>query len=199
MERYEGFEAKKMESKKEQLPAGGYIARIISAKEYLQKVNQSTVKKLEILFDITQGEYTGIFRRKYEAQSSYNNNKWTGAYRINVPDKTSQYFNTQNRIFGNLIYSVEKSNGDYKWDWNEAGLAGKFIGVLFGEREYSFNGYEGVMTECYAVTDTDSILNGNFTIRPCRKLQQTAEIPKPPVENDAFSTSWVPTDDDLPF
>ena len=91
-----------------------------------------------------------------------------------------------------MIACLEESNPGYAWDWDETKLKGKYIGLLFGNEEYSYNGYEGWKAKARLIVSTEDIKSGNFT------------IPKDkPLKNNEVVSSIVPTpaeaDDDLPF
>lgn len=175
------------------LPAGGYVAKIAGAR--IENYTWGSV--LVIAFDICEGEYTNFFKDRFE-NDSRDDKKWKGIYRITIPDEKSQYFSSQQRSFNNLIYSLETSNGNYVFDWNEKNLKGLLIGVLFRNKEWEFNGNTGWTTECCSVVSVDDIHEENFTIPKDKPLNKTQGL------QNSQTTNTTPTmadiaDEDLPF
>lgn len=117
----------------ETLSAGGHQVRIRGAE---CKQSRTGRDMLVIYFEISEGsEYDGIMMRQYERQKGFSGNaaKWPNMgtmYQL-VTDNTG---NTNPRFKG-LIAAIEKSNDGYRWDWNELGLKGKTLGIVFGEEE----------------------------------------------------------------
>lgn len=158
MKQFSGFEAKKSAGARELLPAGGYVAKILNAEE----VSYDWGNVLLISFDILEGQYKDFFATDYHNQDR-EDKKWRGTFRLNVPkDDGSEKDGWTKRTFGNSIWSVEASNPGYHWDWNEATLKGKIVGVLFRNREWEMNGNTGWTTECCALTSVDDIRQGKF-------------------------------------
>ena len=60
--------------------------------------------------------------------------------------------------------SVEKSNPGYLFDWNEASLAGKQIGVLYRNEEWEYNGKSGWAVRPFRAISTDSVRDGDYTL-----------------------------------
>lgn len=117
----------------ETLSAGGHQVRIRGAE---CKQSKSGRDMIVLYFEIAEGsEYDGIMMRQYERQKGFGNAqaKWPNMgtmYQL-VTDQTG----STNPRFKGLIAAIERSNSGYKWDWNEAGLKGKVLGVVFGEEE----------------------------------------------------------------
>lgn len=144
---------------REIIPAGGYVA----------KVNAAVVEttdygdRLIIYFDVIEGDYRGFFQKDYEAQQGREDKKWRGVYRMYLPrEDGSEKDEWSKRTLGNVIWSFETSNQGYHWDWNEAGLKDKLIGVLFRNKEWEYNGQTGWTTECCSVTDIESIRSNKY-------------------------------------
>lgn len=110
------------------LPAGKYICVIKGANDVTASSGR---KQLVILFDIAEGEYKGFYDAKYKSDClSYGQNaKWGGVFR-------QGYEGRQLPFFKGLTTSIEESNPGYKWDWNEKGLKGKKIGLVFGREQF---------------------------------------------------------------
>lgn len=158
MKQFSGFESKKSAGAREFLPAGGYVAKILNAEE----VSYDWGNVLLISFDILEGQYKDFFATDYRNQDR-EDKKWRGTYRLSEPkDDGSEKDGWTKLTFGNSIWSVEASNPGYHWDWNEATLKGKIVGVLFRNREWEMNGNTGWTTECCALTSVDDIRQGKF-------------------------------------
>ena len=187
MKPFNGFEAKKSGAR-EKLPAGGYIAKILNA----EVVDYDRSSVLLISFDIAEGERKDFFRTDYKNQDS-EDKKWRGTYRLYIPlDDGSEKDGWTKRTFGNAIWAIEDSNLGYHWDWDEATLKGKLVGVLYRNKEWKMNGNTGWTTECCALTSVDDIRQGNF------------KMPKDkPLKEKSSSSAFTPVDeengDDLPF
>lgn len=182
-------EIKRSVSGNDPLPVGGYVAKIMNAevKEY------TWGDVLVVSFDIAEGEYKDFFANQYKANTN-EDKKWKGNFRINVPQEGNQWFDSQKRTFGNAIACIEESNNGYHWDWDEAKLKGKLVGVLYRNYEYDIDGRQGWSTECGTFVSVDDIRNGNFRQMKDRHLKN-----KPVETKPAVSDFEEITDDDLPF
>ena len=189
MKAFNGLEIKKSVNTSEPLPAGGYVAKILNAK--VDEYGWGEV--LVISFDIAEGEYKDFFRKQYN-ENTREDKKWKGNFRLTVPQEGNQYFEGQKRTFGNAIWAIEESNPGYHWDWVEAALKGKMVGVLFRNFEWEMNGNSGWSTECCTFVSVEDIRNGNF------KQPKDKPLRNKPVNNAPANISG-PVDDsvDLPF
>lgn len=189
MKKFNGFEAKKSAGR-EQLPAGGYVAKIMAAEE----VHYDWGDVLLISFDIAEGQYQGFFASDYKSQDK-EDKKWRGTYRARIPaDDGSEKDEWTKRSFGNTIWAVEDSNNGYHWDWNESSLKGKTVGVLYRNKEWEMNGNTGWTTECCAFASASDVRDGKFKMpkdKPLKKSDSTAA--------SAFSTFSASDDEELPF
>lgn len=157
----------------ENLPAGGYICEIKKAAE---KPNRNGGSHIEVLFDIKDGEHAGWFEKDYRAQNR-EDKFWRGIYNQNVPNENGSSYEMQLKFLKSFVNAVEESNPGYHWDWNEAGLKGKKIGVIFGEREkLSGKGRVYTVTNAAKVVSVKDIENGNFEI-PEKKLLPASQKP----------------------
>lgn len=174
----------------ENLPAGGYVCRIEKCTEKPNKSGSGT--HLEILFDVSEGDYRGWFAQDWKAQTR-EDKFWRGIIRQNIPDETSPKFDTQCQFFKRFTNAIEASNDGYHWDWNEAGLKGKLIGVVFGEVEReSQRGTRYIVTQADSMTDVEAIRAGKYKV-PARRALPAAAVPTP-------TPGFVEVDDgELPF
>lgn len=171
------------------LPVGGYVAKIMNAevKEY------TWGEVLVVSFDIAEGEYKDFFANQYKANTN-EDKKWKGNFRITVPQEGNQFFESEKKRFGNAIACIEESNNGYHWDWDEAKLKGKLVGVLFRNFEWEIDGNTGWSTECGAFVSVDDIRNGNFRQMKDRPLKNKPVEVKPTVADfEEIDTG------DLPF
>ena len=194
MKPYNGAKAERISN--ETLPAGGYIACMLDGR--IEEVNYGDHKgaKLKIDFDIVDGPYAGFFDRQFML-STYDDKKWKGVIRLDVPDEGDKFFESAKRRFNNFIYAVEASNKDkgYTWNWDESQLKGKLIGVIFGNKEWEFNGKTGWASVCAALCSVQDIREGNYKVPADKPLKRAS--------NSTVGGSGeyvpVPGDEDLPF
>ena len=183
-------EIKRNASSSEPLPAGGYVAKIMNAevKEY------SWGEVLVISFDIAEGEYKDFFATQYR-ENTNEDKKWKGNFRLTVPQEGNQYFERQKKTFGNCLACIEESNSGYHWNWNEAELKGKMVGVLFRNKEWEMDGNTGWTTECCTFTTVDDVRNGKF------KMPKDKPLKNKPLEIKPVPADFkeIDTDVDLPF
>ena len=179
------------------LPVGGYVVKILNAN--VCEYDWGSVLILQ--FDIDEGDYAGFFREKYNNRFN-EDDTWKGTARITIPDESSKYYK-QNKIkFSNTLYAIEQSNPGYHWDWSEAGLKNKLVGVLFGNNEWEYNGKTGWSVKPRSFVSIDDIRSNNFTVPKDLPLKNKTT-------DNTFSTSATATDnnvkvsfeddDDLPF
>lgn len=190
MNKIEGLEIKRIEPASDPLPAGGYVAKIIDAEE--KEYSWGSV--LVISFDITEGEYKDFFKQNYKSNTR-EDKKWKGVYRLTVPQKSNQWYDSQKRTFGNAIACIEESNNGYHWNWDEKSLKGKAVGVLFRNFEYDVNGNTGWSTECCSLDSVEDIQNGNFKMPKDKPLKKKAA---PAVVAPVINFEEI-DDEDLPF
>lgn len=171
---------------RENLPAGGYVAIIKNAAVETTEWGD----KLLISFDIVEGTYKDFFANDYKSNMN-EDKKWRGRRRLNVPkDDGSEKDEWAKSAFGKATWAIEESNPGYTWDWNEAGLKGKYVGVLFREKEWEYNNQTGWTTECSGFTAADEIRNNKF------KMPKPKALPDKP--ETAF-TSFPADDSEIPF
>ena len=173
----------------ETLPAGAYVCEI---KQAVEKPNKVAGTHLEISFEVIEGEYKGFFERDYRGQER-EDKFWRGIIRQNCPDENSPKYEAQSRFFRGFTDRVEASNPGYHWDWNEAGLKGKKIGVVFGEREkQSQKGTIYTVTDAAEIISVDDARKGKFNM-PAKKTLPAANT------FGGFSPVTSISSDDLPF
>ena len=181
-----------------QLPAGGYVCKIIGAKTV---VNRSGREMLEVGVDIYNGEYTGFYMDKFRGQT--NKEKWPNAatIRINLPDKgkdtPEDYVKKAGRV-KKFIQDVEESSTPYVFKWDESTLKGKFVGCLFGREEFETqDGKKAWSTKLFYTTTVANIQTGSFKVPADRPLREEVSYSAPADMAQDFQE--IATDEDLPF
>lgn len=111
----------------EQLPPGVYKVGIVNA---FAGTTQAGKEKLVLALEVTEGDYQGIFSRKFRARKQYNEQaQWPCLFhQVTEGDSVGRY--------KGLIMAVEASNPGYTWDFDETTLKGKEVGCVFREEEY---------------------------------------------------------------
>ena len=187
---YNGFKPERTTTR-ETLPAGGYVAKIMDA----TVINYDWGDVLKVDFDIAEGEYKGFFATDYRNNTN-DDKKWRGTYRINIPNESNQYFDSQRKSFNNFIACLEETNNGFHWAWDETALKGKGIGVLFRNFEWKMDdGRSGWSTECCTFVSVEDVRTGNFK-QPKDKPIRNKTTNNAPASN---FTVLDGTDSDLPF
>ena len=187
---YNGFKPERTTAR-ETLPAGGYVAKIMDA----TVISYDWGDVLKVDFDVAEGEYKGFFATDYRNNTN-DDKKWRGTYRINIPNESNQYFDSQRKSFNNFIACLEETNSGFHFDWDESKLKNKGIGVLFRNKEWEYNGSTGWTTECCAVTTAKDVREGNFKMPKDKPLKAKAASAG---TYSASAFAPVEDDSDLPF
>ena len=139
------------------LPPGGYICKITKVEDKPER------EYLEICYDIAEGE----FRDYYQTlRDKVNPNYWGGKDLRSYKEKALPYFKA-------FVTAVERSNPGYVFDYNEHGLAGKYVGIVLGEEEYiNTNGEIKTRLRVDCFRSVDEIRNGNFKVPAPKRLTQ---------------------------
>lgn len=189
MEKIQGYdEAQAITGEYERVEAGGYICEIIGAKE---ETSQSGKKMLVLAIDIADGEHKGYFQKRWEESKKINNdpNKKV-KYPSNATYRQMLEGDKAAGFLKGIMTSLEESNNNFKWDWDEKKLKGLKCGAIFGEEEYQkYDGKIGTTTKIRWIRSVQAIEDGKFEIPEKKKLV---------TQNSIFDTT-VSDDDDLPF
>lgn len=186
MKAYNGFKAESSSSR-EQLPIGGYVCKIIGAKE----VSYDWGSVLEIGFDVAEGDYRGFFDADYKANQN-EDKKWRGVFRLRIPnDDGTEQDGWTKRSFNNAIWAIEESNEGYHWDWNEKSLKDKLIGLIFRNEEWEYNGFTGWTSRAAGADSVARIREGKF--------KQLKDKPLKNAPKATMAAKPSDDDDDLPF
>lgn len=194
MRAYKGFESK-VAADFEQLPTGGYVCTIMAAEEVQNREGGS---RLELSVDIAEGENKGYFANLYKSDNR-EDKKWRGKFVLFLPrdDGTEKDGWAKNR-FNNMIGCIEEGNPGYHWDWNERGLKGKKIALVFRREEYRKNdGSTGWTVKPFKVITLDKCRAGEFGKYEDKPLANAA----PAANSFGYTPTFAELDDDgdLPF
>lgn len=179
-------------TEREVLKPGGYICKILNV-----ELEETPYGEMLILnFDIAEGDSKGFYKRRYD--NRFNEDEgWKGNYRIFVPndDGTEKDQWTAARFKG-IMQDIEDSNPGFHWDWDERKLIGKYIGILFNEKEWEMNGKTGFFTNPKYTTTVEKIRSGDFKV-PATEYLDKPKTPTP--DSDGFMNITSDTEEELPF
>ena len=145
---------------RQKLPLGAYVCKV---KRSAVQANEFG-EQLCIVFDIVEGEFSGFFNDDFKNNNS-ENKKWKGVLRMFIPkDDGSEKDEWTKRSFKGMVTAFEKSNPGYKWNWDEASLTGKLIGILFRNEEWEYDGKTGWTVRPFRAISVDSVRSGDFTL-----------------------------------
>ena len=161
--------------------AGAYICRIVNVFDVPMDPRIGKGDYLKIEYDFHEGEFKDYYTEAYKKF-----NKWWGSFIKSYKEKALG-------MFKHFTDCVEKSNVGYRWDFNEAGLKGKLIGIVLGEEEYITNQGE-VRTRTYVsdIKTVKQIDDGDFRVPPLKTLAPTAPVQPAyaPIAEDDSDLPW---------
>lgn len=159
----------------QKLSPGGYICGIREVVDVPEK------EHLKIEYDIIEGDNKGYFTKQFK-EDTRKDKKWPNAgtfYR--------SYKESSQSTFKGFITSIEKSNPDFKWNWDESKLKNKKVGLVIGEEEYlNQKGQVRIANKVRNVRSVDAIKEGNFQIPEIVKLENTKVLPQQETFIDPF-------------
>lgn len=169
------------------LPAGIYLIQFTGV------LNVPEKEYLETTCDIAQGDYKGYFKNLV-ASGLKDRSRFIRSYKQSALS-----------FFKGFITAIEKSNDNFKWDWDENKIIGKKAVGVFAEEEYiDQEGNIKVRTKLHEVRSIPAFKEGKVKIPELKKVTEEelnqwrlehefASDPVPGIENDL-----VP-DEELPF
>ena len=174
MRPFNNYDTTQTISARAQLPVGAYICQIFKAEEKVYSSSKGEWHKLEVSFDISEGEHKDFYANDYRSQSG-EDKKWKGVLRMNIPtDDGSEADGWTKRSFKTNILAIEESNNGYHWDWNEAQLKGKTVGIVFRSEEWEYNGKRGWRTAPFKMVPAADVKSGNIKIPDPKPLNGKA-------------------------
>ncbi|MCM1545147.1 MAG: hypothetical protein NC110_07610 [Ruminococcus sp.] len=196
MKPFNNYAETKAYTEREKIPAGGYICVIKAAEEKEYNTANGTFRNLLISFDVTEGDFKNYYANDYRSQQG-EDKRWKGVVRLSVAtDDGSERDEWTKSRFKGAMEAIEESNPGYHWDWDEAKLKGKKIGVLLQNREWEFNGNTGWTAQPHLIVSVDKIREGKFKIPKDKPLQGSASTQAQTKPKQDFEEI---DDDDLPF
>lgn len=145
-------------------------------------VKQAVIKSTDwgdqlcILFDIVEGEYAGYYQEDFNRQQPKpgEEKKWRGVIRLFLPrnDGSEKDEWTKSTLKG-MATAFEKSNPGYQWNWDERSLANKYIGILYRNEEWEFNGSTGWSKRPFRCISIDSVREGDFRVPKDKPLNKS--------------------------
>ena len=167
---YSGFEAKKTGGFVELPPVGCYEAEIKAVRFVQADGNTQNRDVIELMIDITEGEYKGRYMEVYNDQKERFGDtiKYKGVFRLTPPVDGDEDWRKRN--FEGNLWCVEQSNPGYSWDWDENKLKGKKVGINVRKRLYTFNGQDRETTEICKFETIQDVKDGRC--KPMRERNQ---------------------------
>lgn len=174
------------------VPDGGYVVAVKNISDVAEK------EYLRIEYDICKGEYKNFYQQEYD-KDTRENKRWGGTL-------IRSYKQTALPMFKGFITSVEKSNKNFEWGWDEKALKNKMFGVVIGTEEYiNNNGKLRSRPYVASVHSVEKIESGDFTVPEIKKVEHTqtttannTEFVNPFADDNAMtvSTESNPFEDD---
>jgi hypothetical protein len=70
-----------------------------------------------------------------------------------------------------MVTSFEKSNPGYQWNWDEASIVGKTVGILFRNEEWEVENRTGWAVRPFKAISVDSVRSNDFTLPKDKPLK----------------------------
>jgi len=128
-------------------PVGAYVAEIKNVRVVeADKEKGQKYDTLEMMVEITEGEYAGRYTEVYNDQKErFGKASYRGTFRLYCPNNDSEEW--VDRKFANNIWCVQESNPGYEWDRHEEKLKGKKVGISVRRKLYTYNNEDRETTE----------------------------------------------------
>ena len=202
-----------MENFNKRLVDGYYEGIVTNA--IVQKVkSKKDDKEYEILtleLDINSGDFKDYFKSKYDSDKR-ETKKWgiTKDLFLESEHNTKEQNEKNARRLKEFVTSVEKSNANFTFDWDEKKLVGKKVGLAFGLREFrgSENNKIMVIPELRFFRSIDTIKDIDYSDIDNKLSIRTLEgkyvsykdyYSKSNTSSDESSYITITEDDDIPF
>lgn len=144
------IELKKGNNAIEMPPVGHYIAEIRQAR-IAEANDKQRYDKLEMMLEITEGEYKGRFGEIFNDQTEkgYDNARWKGIFRLTLPTEGQENNDSIEQWVSKQLFCVFDSNAapggskEYRWDGDPKVLVGKKVGITMRKRLYNYTNRNG--------------------------------------------------------
>ncbi len=187
MEKPQGYDEAQSFGEFETLPAGGYKCII---KKVACEKTQAGKEYLKLAIDILEGEFKDFFQKKFDNDTrAPGERKWGGVWTV-----FTEGYNpgTTNPKFKGLITSVEASNPNFKFNFDEQTLVNKKVGLVF--REEDFLGTDGQVH-----TAVKPFFAVSFDKAEEAKIPNKKELSDNQYDQAFDATASAADNDDLPF
>lgn len=174
-------EAARSNNTYEDLPAGGYICKIVEP--ILNDDPKAKKANIELHVDIAEGNYAGYFQRLEDRAGFWGLRGWMSFKESQIPNFQRTCAALCNSNPGLVFNPFAKGGVDIDI------LTGKLIGVVVGKEEYRSN--SGDIREKNVVsyfTEVDKIKNKKFKVPALKKL-----------ETESIDLPQSVTDEEIPF
>lgn len=201
MKKIENFETAQKAARYEggqRLEPGAYEAKILDVK-YINGENGNS-DRIELAFDITEGDFIDHFRKLYES-STDENKKWKGKTTLYVPkgDGTEKDGWTA-KTLARWTNAFEDSNEGYSWDWDESKWKGLKVGLIFGAVGNVIDGKEVTYTECRFPASIQKVKDGTCKIPDFKaKNGYTGNQTTASTDSNGFLTVSDSEEEEIPF
>ena len=161
------------------LPLGAYVCRV--KKALVQSTDYGD--RLCILFDIAEGDFEGHFTEEFKANQNPGK-KYKGVLRQWLPrNDGSEKDEWTKSSFKGMVTAFEESNPGYVWNWEEASLAGKLVGIVFRNEEWEYNGKHGWAVRPFRASAAGSVRSGEFTLPKDKPLKSKSGYTAPQLDD----------------
>ncbi len=165
MKKINDWENIKESSDFKRLEPGAYICAIKAVEDVPEK------EYLKIYFDIVRGDNKGYFQQLYDSDTR-KDKKWPVAGTL-----IRSYKESALSMFKGFTTAVEKSNKNFKWDFDEKKLVKKYVGLIIADEEYlNQKGQKRVRNYVASVRSLEAIEKGDFTIPALKELDESKVI-----------------------
>lgn len=162
MKKINDWENIKENSDFKRLEPGAYICAIKAVEDVSDK------EYLKIYFDIVKGDNKGYFQKLYDSDTR-KDKKWPIAGTL-----IRSYKEAALSMFKGFCTAVEKSNKNYKWNFDEKTLVKKYIGLIIADEEYlNTKGQKRVRNYVASVRSLEAIEKGDFTIPALKEIDES--------------------------
>ncbi len=200
MKQFNGFEDAQKNARytgSAKLPEGAYVANIMNVK-YVPGENGNS-DRIDIQFDIADGEYKGFFKKQYE-ENTQEDKKWKGKTSVYVPsDDGSERDGWTKNTFAKWTNALEDSNSKYKWDWDESKWKSLKVGLMFALTGNVIEGKEVTYTEVRYPLSVEEAKKPDIKIPAIKKRNgYTGNSSSAPVDN-SFVNVPDGVEEEIPF
>ena len=175
---YDGFELKQNAGFIELPPPGAYIGEIFAVRVVSVGKDDNKRPVIELMIEITEGEYKGRYHQIYENQKlrfGEDKTSYRGIFRL-TPYKEGDSVWRKSVFEGNL-WCVAQDNPGYAWDWDETKLKGKKVGFSVQRRLYTYDGKDREAMQIARLETISDIREGKVSVMPDKDQREKDETP----------------------